>query len=136
MSARTQAFRKALFGTVAILAISGAVLPGVALAQRDPAYAAARANGEVGEKMDGYLGLVDEAGASPALVALVKNLNMQRKEIYFQQAQEEHVTPQEYGISAGCKQIARTVPGERYQAPDGSWKVRTAAPPVLHSKCP
>ena len=104
--------------------------------QRDPAYAAARANGEVGEKMDGYLGLVDEAGASPALVALVKNLNMQRKEIYFQQAQEEHVTPQEYGISAGCKQIARTVPGERYQAPDGSWKVRTAAPPVLHSKCP
>ncbi|HEU4821499.1 MAG TPA: DUF1318 domain-containing protein, partial [Qipengyuania sp.] len=29
-----------------------------ALAQRDPAYAAARAAGQVGETIDGYLGVV------------------------------------------------------------------------------
>ncbi len=38
------------------LALAG--LAGTALAQRDPAYAAARAGGEVGEQPDGYLGLV------------------------------------------------------------------------------
>ena len=41
--------------------------PGIAAAQaRDPAYAAARAAGEVGEKMDGYLGYVVSPSAALA----------------------------------------------------------------------
>jgi uncharacterized protein len=38
---------------------SGPATP--ALAQRDPAYAAARAAGKVGEQADGYLGIVGAA---------------------------------------------------------------------------
>ena len=33
------------------------------------------------------------------------------------------------------KAIERTTSGEKYQAPDGSWKVRTATAPTLHPSC-
>ena len=116
-----------------VIALAIFVLPANAVAQRDPAYAAARANGTVGEKMDGYLGIVGVAG--PDVRKLVSDLNIKRKQIYFEQAQEQHVTPEQYAFSAGCKAIERTTSGEKYQAPDGSWKVRTAAPPSLHPSC-
>ena len=105
-----------------------------ALAQRDPAYAAAREAGRVGEKMDGYLGIVGPATAE--LKAMVDDLNIKRRAVYAQQAQAQHATVEEYALTAGCLAIARTVPGEKYQAPDGSWATRTAAPPHRDSRCP
>jgi len=105
-----------------------------ALAQRDPAYAAARAAGQVGEKMDGYLGIVGAPTA--ALKTMVDDLNIKRKAVYAQQAQAQHATVEEYALTAGCLAIARTVPGEKYQAPDGSWATRTSAPPQRDSRCP
>lgn len=126
--------RNLLVKTAAALTVAAALAGATAaLAQRDPAYAAARAAGEVGERMDGYLGVV--GAPTPELKKLVGDINIKRKQVYFEQAQEQHVTPEEYAFSAGCKAIARTVAGERYQAPDGIWKTRTGAPPELHSKC-
>lgn len=116
----------------AIVAITSFVAP--ASAQRDPAYAAARANGTVGEKTDGYLGIVGEA--TPALQRLVNDINIRRRAVYSEQAQENDATLEQYATTAGCAAIARTVPGEKYQAPDGSWKTRTAAPPERLSICP
>ena len=55
-------------GAIAV-AIGG--VSGTALAQRDPAYAQARAGGQIGEKTDGYLGVV--GGGSPALRAMVES---------------------------------------------------------------
>lgn len=136
MSARFNTFRKLLAGTAMVLVAGTAVLSAPALAQRDPAYAAARASGQIGELMDGYLGIVDEGSAPADLVALVKKLNATRKQIYFEAAQKEHETPKDYGIAAACKQILRTVPGEKYQAPDGNWRTRTSATPLLNAKCP
>lgn len=121
---------KSAAALAAMAALAGAT---AALAQRDPAYATARANGEVGERMDGYLGIV--GAPTPELKKLVGDINIKRKQVYFEQAQEQHVTPEEYSFSAGCKAISRTAPGEKYQAPDGTWKTRTGAPPELHSKC-
>ena len=119
----------------AAVALVGAVMlsGGAALAQRDPAYAAARASGEVGERMDGYLGLVGPA--SPELKKLVADINIKRKQVYFEQAQAQQVTAEQYAFSAGCKAIARTVPGEKYQAPDGSWQTRTSEPPLRNPTC-
>ena len=116
-----------------IAALAIATLPSAAVAQRDPAYAAARSSGEVGEKMDGYLGIIGAAG--PDIRKLVSDLNIKRKQVYFEQAQVQHVTPEQYAFSAGCKAIERTTAGEKYQAPDGSWKARTAAAPTLHPSC-
>jgi uncharacterized protein YdbL (DUF1318 family) len=116
------------------LALAGVALSTPALAQRDPAYQAARASGQLGEKMDGYLGVV---GSQPAAIeSLANDINIRRRENYAQKAQEQGVTLQEYAITQGCILIARTQAGEKYQAPDGSWQTRGGGAPQLHSRCP
>jgi hypothetical protein len=102
--------------------------------QRDPAYAAARANGSVGEQTDGYLGVV--GASTPDIQRLVNEINIKRRAVYAEKAQENNATLEQYATTAGCQAIARTVPGEKYQAPDGSWKTRTAAAPERLSVCP
>ena len=129
MRAVTLALRSA-----AALALGAAVIATPALAQRDPAYAAARAAGQVGEKMDGYLGVV--GAGSGEVRAMVNDLNIKRKAVYAQQAQAQHATVEEYAFTSGCLAIARTAPGEKYQAPDGSWATRTSAPPQRDPRCP
>ena len=105
-----------------------------AAAQRDPAYASARAGGQIGERVDGYLGIVGTAG--PDIRRMVEDLNIKRKAVYAQKAQEQHATIEDYAFTSGCLLISQTTPGEKYQAPDGSWKTRTTAPPLRDSRCP
>jgi hypothetical protein len=38
---------------------------------------------------------------------------------------------EEYAFTTGCKLIAATQPGEKYQAPDGSWMTRGAGRPCV-----
>jgi uncharacterized protein len=117
------------------LALLGAFGAGASHAEpRNPAYAAARAAGQVGEKMDGYLGIV--GGADPALRGLVDDLNIKRRAVYSQKAQAQRVTVEEYAFTSGCLLIAQTSPGEKYQAPGGGWQTRTAAPPQRDPRCP
>jgi uncharacterized protein YdbL (DUF1318 family) len=122
---------KALAGGL-VLASFAVSVP--ALAQRDPAYQAARAAGQVGEKPDGYLGVV---GSQPGAVqSMVSDLNIRRRENYAQKAQEQGVTLQEYAMTQGCVLILRTQQGEKYQDPGGVWQTRGAGPPVRDSRCP
>ena len=120
-----------LAAAAALLALGTA---GAAVAQRDPAYASARAAGQIGEKMDGYLGVVGGAGA--AVRSLVDDLNIKRRALYTQKAQVTNATVEEYAFTSGCRLIAQTAPGEKYQAPDGSWQTRTASSPQRDSRCP
>jgi len=126
-----RSFAKAALGGMLLAAL---VLPAPAMAQRDPAYEAARKSGQVGEKMDGYLGVI---GSQPATVQnMVADLNRQRRENYTQRAQAQSVTLQEYALTQGCILISRTAPGEKYQAPDGSWQTRGAGAPQRDPRCP
>ena len=102
--------------------------------QRDPAYASARANGAIGEKIDGYLGIV--GSPDPSLRKLVDDLNIRRKASYADKARAEGVTIEEFAFAQGCILIARTSPGEKYQAPDGSWQTRGSGPARLDPRCP
>ncbi|MEE2916527.1 MAG: YdbL family protein [Pseudomonadota bacterium] len=115
-------------GAVALAAVSGA-----AWAQRDPAYAAARAAGEVGEQPDCYVGVV--GGGNAQLRALVSNINIQRKAAYTQKAQASGATVEQLAFTSGCNLIAQTKPGEKYRTPDGSWETRGAGAPVRDSRC-
>lgn len=101
---------------------------------RDPAYAAARAAGQVGEKMDGYLGYV--VPPSPALRAVIEDINIKRKAVYADKAKANNATVEEYALTSGCLLIAQTAPGEKYQAPDGSWQTRGAGAPLRDARCP
>jgi uncharacterized protein YdbL (DUF1318 family) len=122
---------KVLMMVAAAAALGG--LSVAATAQRDPAYAAARAGGEVGEQPDGYLGLV--GAASGDLRALVNNINIQRKSAYTQKAQASGATVEQLAFTSGCNLILQTSPGEKYKTPNGVWKTRTASAPERDSRC-
>ena len=128
-----------MYRTFATALAGGLVLAGLAasapaLAQRDPAYQTARSAGQVGEKPDGYLGVV--GGQSAAVQSMVSDLNIRRRENYAQKAQEQGVTLQEYAMTQGCILIARTEPGEKYQDPSGAWQTRGSGPPTRDARCP
>ena len=122
---------KVMMMVAAAVALGG--LSVAASAQRDPAYAAARAGGEVGEQPDGYLGLV--GAASGDLRALVNNINIQRKSAYTQKAQASGATVEQLAFTSGCNLILQTNAGEKYKTPGGVWKTRTAAAPERDSRC-
>lgn len=130
---KTMSISKILTAGAAVsLALAGLSTP--AFAQRDPAYASARAAGQVGEKMDGYLGIV--GAETPDLRRMVNDINIKRKAVYAQRAQANNATIEEYALTAGCQAILATTPGEKYQAPDGSWQTRTSAAPQRDARCP
>ena len=116
---------------LAALALGAA---GTALAQsRDPAYAAAKAAGQVGEQTDGYLGVV---GNAPADVrAMVKDINNKRRAVYTEKAAGKS-TIEEYAFATACRLILETKAGEKYQGPDGAWKTRGAGAPERDTRCP
>ena len=123
--------------TIALAIAASMVFAGMsqsASAQRDPAYAQARAAGLVGEKADGYLGIVGAGTAD--LRRIVNDINIRRRAVYAEKAQAANATLEQYALTAGCLAIARTEPGERYQAPDGSWVTRSSAPPQRDPRCP
>jgi len=116
-----------------LAAVAAAALTAApALAQRDPAYAAARVAGQVGEQPDGYLGVV--GAGTPELQALVNNINIQRKKQYTAQAAAGS-TVQQMAFVTGCNLILRTQPGEKYQTPDGRWLTRGSEAPVRDPRC-
>lgn len=115
-------------------ALIAATFAGAAHAQRDPAYQQARSAGLVGERADGYLGLVGKP--TPTLEKMVNDINIQRRAAYTKAAAAQGATVQDFAFTSGCNLIQQTTPGEKYQAPDGSWKTRAAAPPVRDSRCP
>ena len=124
--------RAALGAAALAVALGGIAAP--AFAQRDPAYASARASGQVGEKMDGYLGIV--GAETPELRRVVNDINIKRRAVYAERAQANNATLEEYALTAGCQAILATSPGEKYQAPDGTWQTRTSAAPMRDSRCP
>ena len=124
--------RAVLSGTAIAVALGGLAVP--AYAQRDPAYAEARASGQVGEKMDGYLGIVGDE--TPELRRIVNDINIKRRAVYSDKTQAANATLEEYAFAAGCQAILKTAVGEKYQGPDGSWLTRGAGAPQRDTRCP
>ncbi|MCU0948182.1 MAG: YdbL family protein [Porphyrobacter sp.] len=111
-----------------------ALVAAPAQADRDPAYADARAKGEIGEQPDGYLGIV--VAPTTALKMLVDDINIKRRALYSTKATDNKVTLEAYALTAGCQAILRTAPGEKYRTPDGKWKTRTSDAPERDPRCP
>jgi uncharacterized protein YdbL (DUF1318 family) len=118
---------------IAVAATVALAVPS-AMAQRDPAYAAARAGGQIGEQPDGYLGFASTP--TPAIRALVQDLNIKRKAAYTERAQATGSTVEQFAFTSGCNLIAKTQAGEKYLTPDGRWLTRDASPPVRDARCP
>lgn len=116
----------------ALVVSIAAALAVPAMAQRDPEYEKARAAGQIGEQPDGYLGFVTPP--TPAIRDMVNDLNIKRKAAYTANAPQGS-TVEQFAFVTGCNQIAKTVPGEKYRAPDGRWLTRDNGPPVRDGRC-
>jgi uncharacterized protein len=82
---------------------------------------AAKAKGQVGERIDGYLGVVD-AGAPGEVRALVDQINAERRAKYEQIAQKQGAPVAAVAQIAGKKLIERTPPGEYVLDASGQWR--------------
>lgn len=112
------------------LALGAALIAGtagVAWAQAgDPDLQAAIAQGIVGEKADGYMGLAKPA--SPEIKAKVDAINIKRRAAFTPEAAKRGVTLEEWAAAIGCKTLAsRVSDGQAYQLADGAWRVKSGA---------
>ena len=112
-----KSLRKILF----VLAMSlGMVMASPAAQAGDPQIDAAIAAGEVGERIDGYLGVVGTA--DPAITRKVNEVNNRRRALYDRLARETGTTPAQVARVTGEKQIAKLRSGQYYMDASGSWK--------------
>ena len=103
-----------------ILGLALALLAGPAAAQ--DAVIAARANGIVGERYDGYLGAAGTL--SPTLRTQVGAINIKRRALFSDLASRRGVTPGDVGVAAACTLLARVTVGEVYLLTEGQWRRR------------
>ena len=104
-----------------VLLLLALVVAGPAAAQT-PAVDAARANGQVGERFDGYLGV--NGAISAEVRGQVARINIQRRSLYSNLAARKGVSPQDVGVTAGCQLLARVPVGGAYLLGDGGWRRR------------
>jgi len=109
------------------LFLLAALLAAPAAAQT-PAVNAARASGQVGERYDGYMGVV--TAVSGPVRSQVATINIQRRSLYSNLAARKGVSPQDIGITAGCELLTRVGVGEAYMLGDGIWHRRAAGQPA------
>ena len=105
--------------TVGVLAVLLTAVPldGPARAQ---SLADAKRDGYVGERPDGYLGLVRSDAPTP-VQALVTRINAERRKNYEAIALQTGTSTREVGILAGKKLIASSGPGAYIMNRQGRW---------------
>ena len=109
-------------------------LPAAAPAQDPAEILAARRAGLIGERYDGYLGVVNPT-ASAGLRRQVAALNIRRRSLYSNLAARKGVSPEEVGITAACSLLRRLGVGEYYLLGQGEWQRVTAGRSPLPSYC-
>jgi uncharacterized protein len=107
------------------LAIAAAVVPAAA---QTPLVDAARQAGQVGERFDGYMGIVGQSSAQ--LRSQVSAINIRRRALYSNLASRKGVAPHEVGITAGCQLLAGVQAGQAYMLADRRWRRRAPGQPL------
>lgn len=112
---------------LAAAALLAVVAPAPALAQDSAAEL--RATGLVGERYDGFLGLV--AAAPRHLRARMDAVNIRRRAHYDELAHRRGARVEEVALAAGCELLVlRVGPGQYYLLPDNRWRQRRGTEPV------
>ncbi len=86
----------------------------------DPQIEAAQRQGVVGERIDGYLGIVS-GNVDPALMRKVNEINNKRRALFDQMALDTGTTTAQVARVSGEKQVARAETGEFVMRDNGSW---------------
>lgn len=108
------------------IALSALFIAGSALTLSAPAAAAnpeleaAKDQGIVGERIDGYLGIVD-GSADASVVRLVQDINNRRRAAYGETAERTGAAPQQVARVTGEALIAKAESGEYIMDDSGTW---------------
>ncbi len=106
---------------LAILLIAGIIAVNAGHASAgDPEIEAAQQQGVVGERIDGYLGIVS-GNVDPALMRKVNEINNKRRALFDQKAQETGTATAQVARISGEKQVERAAKGEYVMRDDGAW---------------
>ena len=81
----------------------------------------AKAQGVVGETIDGYLALVS-GSASSEVEAAVNEINIRRKSVYTSLARQKGTSPENVAGVSGEKLIAKAKAGEKVRLSSGAWQ--------------
>ena len=106
----------ARIGAIALLVAGLGIGPAQAGALED-----AKAQGLVGERIDGYLGVVD-SGASGSVRSMVDQINAEREAKYAEIAKKQGAPVAAVAQIAGKKLIERTPPGQYVLDAGGQWR--------------
>ena len=110
-------------GIAILLALALLAVPsGVALADQ---LGDAKRAGTVGERPDGYLGLVDP-NAGAAVKQLVEEINAKRRGEYGGIAQKRGTSLDAVAALAGAKLVEKAAPGEYVMTKAGRWVQKPA----------
>ncbi len=82
----------------------------------------AKSSGAVGERADGYLGVV--SSASSELQAAVDEINIRRKAVYARLAQQQNVSISVVAALSGEKLIGKAPSGQKIMSSSGSWTTK------------
>jgi uncharacterized protein YdbL (DUF1318 family) len=97
-------------------------------ASAQPAVANALAAGQLGERFDGYMGLVTPPSAE--VRRQVAAINLRRRNLYIQLASRRNVTSDVVGLATACQLFSTLPAGQAYMLRDGIWRRRAAGQPA------
>lgn len=121
VEARTNGTRFARFQTGLLIAcVLSFAVAGPLWAESDYLLGTAKTVGQVGEKADGFIELIDES-APENIKKMVKDTNERRTARYTMIAKKRGTTVESVGKQAGVKILKRVKPGEMIQDADGKW---------------
>jgi hypothetical protein len=116
---QTTLFRRLLLsGLLASILAFAPIAPAIAGALTDALQA-----GHIGERYDGYLGVVSPPGSAD-IRELVESTNAKRREKYAQIAKKNGIATASVAGQAGTRLLERAKPGTYVMAKDGAWTKR------------
>lgn len=110
------------------LLVAATVSVAVPAAAQSPVIGEAMVTGQVGERYDGYMGIVGTPSAE--LRRQVAAVNIRRRNLYIDLGSRRNVTAQLVGMATACQLFSQLSPGEAYMLNDGTWRRHAAGQPT------
>jgi uncharacterized protein YdbL (DUF1318 family) len=106
------------FRFLAVLVLMTGLFAATPLSAQTLSLQEAQSRGFVGEKLDGYVGIVQNA---PGVAQLVNDVNLQRRQLYRDIARKNNIPLNTVERLAADKAINRAPSGEYVQDASGNW---------------
>lgn len=108
-------------GLAAMALATGLLLAAPAASAGDPLIESAKQAGSVGERVDGYLGVVDPSKVDAATLRRLEEINARRRAAYADIAQRTGTTVEAVAITTGQRQLETAETGEFVMDETGRW---------------